>query len=128
MSVLEIALSIALAIAILQSLRLYRKQMILRHLFIRSSDWCARKIDEMTEDAKWHSTNLQKEWAEAEGRNVTDEDALGNIPCDILDAKKEWSDQKEAFQSCLVRNGIRQLDASDLDDLILDPGLFGFKQ
>lgn len=47
MTNLEIGLSFAEVITFAALVRLYRKQMIVRHLCIRFSDWCARKIDEM---------------------------------------------------------------------------------
>lgn len=121
------ALSLTLILAIFLILRLYRKHLILRHAFIMSSDWCARKIDEMTESACWCITDLVKESAARSGYDISDEEARGSVPLVILDAKREWTEQKEAFQSRLVRNGIKPLDIGDLDNLILNPGLAGLK-
>lgn len=127
MSTLEISLGIALTLASFLLFRLYRKQLILRHAFIRSSDWCARKIDEMTESASWCITDMVKQNAASSGHSITDEEARDHVPYVILDAKKEWVEQKEAFQSRLARNGISPLDLGDLDNLILNPGLAGLK-
>lgn len=48
---LDFALIAALVAAKLLLVRMHRKQMILRHLFIHSSDWCARKIHQMADSA-----------------------------------------------------------------------------
>lgn len=127
MTNLEIGLSFAEVITLAALVRLYRKQMIVRHLFIRFSDWCARKIDEMTESASWEIIDHAKASAEQRGRPISDDEARNSIPFVILDAKEEWQDQADYFQSMLRHNGMAPLGEFDLDTLVLNPGLAGLK-
>ena len=41
MSSLDVSLCVVLAVVMALLFRMYRKQLILRHVFVRSSDWCA---------------------------------------------------------------------------------------
>ena len=127
MTNLEIALSFAEVTTLAALVRMYRKQMIVRHLFIRFSDWCARKIDEMTESASWEIIDHAKASAEERGRHISDDEARSSIPYVILDAKEEWQDQADYFQAMLRHNGIAPLGEFDLDTLVLNPGLAGLK-
>lgn len=127
MSDLDIFLSVALALVIALLFRMYRKQLILRHLFIQSSDWCARKIDEMVESASYAVMESEMARAAESGRMVPEDRARDAIPYVILNAKKEWLEQKDTYQARLRRNGISPLDIDDLDNLIIQPGLAGFK-
>jgi hypothetical protein len=125
MSTLEIILSAILALALWQLISIHRKQLIIRHLFVHSSDWCARKIDEIVESAEYEIVGWVKR---DDGHSITDEDARDYIPFTILNAKGEWEQQKDAFQARLRLNGIRPLDDFDLDTLTLNPDLVGFKR
>lgn len=124
----EIALSVAEVGTLWALVRLYRKQLIIRHLFIRSSDWYANKIDEMTESASWTIIEQAQEAAKRNGLTLTDDDARGYIPIAILDARKEWEEQTDELQTTLKLNGLSPLGVFDLDSLIWNPGLAGFKQ
>ena len=128
MTNLEIALSIAEFATLAALVRIYRKQMIVRHLFIQFSDWTARKIDEMTEGASWEITELQKAVSEERGYPIADDKARDSIPYVILHAKAEWQDQADYFQAMLRRNGMPPLTEFDLDTLVLNPKIAGFKR
>ena len=127
MSVLNFTLGVLLIISTVQAVRLYRRQMILRHVFIRSSDWCALKIDEMIDSAAWSIMDLVQDRSTQHDQTITDEQARGAIPYTILNAKKEWLSQKEAFQAQLARNGIKPLDLDDLDGPIWNPRISGIR-
>ena len=127
MSTLEIALSIALVVAILLLVRLYRKHLILRHVFIHSSNWCARKIDAMTADASQSIVSLAMELTETNDNPFTADDARSLIDDSILEATAEWREQMHNFQDQLVRNGMRPLDEIDLDVPLLNPGWIGLR-
>lgn len=107
--------------------RIYRKHLIVRYLFIRFSDWTAHKIDSMAESASWEIMTLQKHVCEERGCSITDDEARKAIPYVILEAKKEWRAQADYFQAMLRHNGMSPLGVSDLDRLVLDPGLAGLK-
>ena len=127
MTTLEIVLAIALTLTCILLARLYRKHLILRHVFSHSSDWCACKIDEMVESACSSIGYIVTEDAARIGQEVTDKQARDNVPFVILNAATEWTTQKEAFQTRLIRNGIRPLDGHDLDDLIWSPWIAGIR-
>lgn len=127
MTNLEVVLGLALAGTVALLVRTHRKQLILRHLFMRSSDWCAFKIDDMEESATAAIIEYMQLLREQNGKPITREEALGSVPYVILDAKQNWIIQKEAFQADLVRNGIAPLVQSDLDDFYLTPGRAGYK-
>ena len=126
MSVLEITLSILLFASCFATFRMYQTQTILRHQFIHSSDWCGRKIAEMTECASGCIADMAEEQAKSSGRSITKQEAEAHIPFIISQASSEWWDQKEAFQNRLSRNGIHPLGANDLD-LELAPRLSGYR-
>lgn len=126
MTNLEVALIVAEVITLGALVRIYRKHMIVRHLFIQSSDWCARKIIEVAETACWRIMDDVKQSAKANGTELTDDEARDTVPYVILDAKKAWEAQADHFQATLKRNGISQLGAFDLDVLFW-PGILGFK-
>lgn len=128
MTNLEIALSAAEVITLAGLVRLYRKHMIVRHLFIQFSDWAARKIDEMIESASWEIIEQQKVACLERGHSITDEDARGSIPYVILNAKGEWEDQADYFQAMLKHNGMAPLGEFDLDAPVFNPSLAGIKQ
>lgn len=127
MSTLEIGLATALALTCGLLFRLYRKHIILRHVFIHSSDWCARKVEEVARSATDQITRIAMEDAAERGRQLSETEARGWVNCDILDATKEWQAQADAMQARLKRNGIRPLDEHDLDDLIWSPWIAGIK-
>ena len=128
MTNLEIALSVAEIITLAALVRIYRKHMIVRHLFIDYSDGCARQIDEMTGSASCEIIELAKASAEDRGRAITDDEAQDWIPDVILDAKEEWQDRVDYLQANLKHNGMAPLGVFDLDTLVLNPGLAGFKK
>lgn len=127
MSNLEIGLSVALGIALWQLVRVYRRQVLLRHLFIQSSDWCARKIMEMGEAAKQSLSDALIEQAKMEGRRLSHSEAVEFVPCSILNAKQEWNAQADYFQATLKLNGITALGGADLDSRSWNPLLYGLK-
>jgi len=127
MTNLEIALFSTEVITLAALVRIYRKHMIVRHLFIRFSDWSARKIDEMTEAASLEVIDQVKASAEERGRHISDDEARQWIPYVILDAKGEWADQADYFQAMLKHNGMAPLGEFDLDTLVLNPGLAGLR-
>ncbi|MEZ5688783.1 MAG: hypothetical protein R3E21_08400 [Caenibius sp.] len=127
MSTLEITLSVALALVCWMLLRLYQKHLILRHLFIHSSDWCARKIDEVANSATKQLVERVMQDDVNDGYQFTISEARDTVPLVIIDAKKEWQKQAAALQARLWRNGIKPLDGRDLDDLIWHPWIAGLK-
>jgi hypothetical protein len=127
MTNLEMALSVAEAGTLLALVRCYRKQLIIRHLFIRFSDWCALKIDEMTESASWEIMDRQKTSCQESGYPITDDEARGSVPDVIIHAKAEWQDQTDYFQAMLKHNGVSPLGGFDLDAPVFNPGLSGIK-
>lgn len=128
MTNLEIGLAVTEVATLAALVRIYRKHMIVRHLFIRFSDWTARKIDEMTDGATWAITDLQKGWCQERGYPISDDEARDSIPYVILHAKAEWQDQADYFQAMLKRNGMSPLDTFDLDTLVLNPEIAGLKR
>lgn len=127
MSGLEVGLAITLVSTCGLLLRLYRKHLILRHVFIHSSDWCVRKVEEVARSATDQITQIAMEAAAERGLQLSEGEARGCVNCDILDATKEWQAQVDAMQGRLKRNGIRPLDQHDLDDLIWSPWIAGIK-
>ena len=127
MTTIETTLAIALALTSWLLLRLYRKHLILRHVFIHSSDWCARKVEEVARSATEQITSIAIEEGDKEGRRTSESEARDWVNCNILDARKEWQVQSDAMQARLKRNGIRPLDERDLDDLIWSPWVSGIK-
>lgn len=125
MSTFEIALGVALAVAIWLLVRLYRKHLILRHVFIRSSNWCAMKIDEITASASQSIVGLAMELTAANDDPLNEDDARNLINFSILESPTEWRKQMHDFQDQLVRNGIRPLDEIDLDGPLLNPSWSG---
>jgi len=61
------------------------------------------------------------------GQLLSESEARSLVNRDILAAPKEWQAQADAMQARLKRNGIRPLDAHDLDDLIWSPWIAGIK-
>ena len=118
---MSIALSIALTLVTLILVRVYRKQRILRHIFITSSDWCGEKIDEMVQSASYEIVESETAKACHNGRQIDERRAREAIPDVISDAMKEWRQQKNGFQAQLVRNGISQLNLDDLDLFAFTP-------
>jgi hypothetical protein len=115
-------LLVIIALGAWQLLRLHRQMRIIRHLFIESSDWAARTIDEIVESASFEICEAAVQAAKARGSDMTLEDARGYIPDLVSTAKANWINQKERFQAMLSANHIRPLEQADLDDLILaDP-------
>jgi len=127
MSALEIGLATALVLSWGLLFRLCRKHLILRHVFIHSSDWCARKIEEVARSATGQIIRFAMEDAAERGQQLSESEARGWVNCDILDAIKEWQAQVDTMQARLKRNGIRPLDEHDLDDLIWSPWIAGIK-
>ena len=91
--------------------RLRQKHLILRHIFISSSDWSANKIEEVANDAVVQICDLVCQFDPSR----TFEEARGEVRNNILDASKEWAAQIDALQSRLERNGLRRLGGTDLD-------------
>ncbi len=127
MTTLEIVLALTLSTMIMLFVRLYRKQLILRHIFIKSSDWCGRKIEEVIGSATLTISEMAKDQARFKGLEISDNEAKGFVPFIVSDAKKDWVEQKDALQSQLKRNGIDPLDMGDLDNPVLNPSFTGFK-
>lgn len=115
-------LLVIVALGAWQLVRLRRQMRIVRHLFIESSDWAARTIDEIVESASFAICEAAVQAAKARGTDMTLEDARGYIPDVVSTAKVNWINQKERFQAMLSANHIRPLAQGDLDDLIMaDP-------
>lgn len=127
MSALETILAIALALTSWLLFRLYRKHLILRHVFIHSSDWSARKIEALARSATDQLTSLAIDDAAGKGSHLTESEARGFVNFEVLDATKEWQAQADAMQARLRRNGIRPLDEHDLDSLMWRPWIAGIK-
>lgn len=127
MTTLEIFLATALALTCGLLFRLYRKHLILRHVFIHSSDWCARKVEEVAWSATDQITRIAVEDAAERGWQLSDNEARERVNCNILNATNEWQAQADAMQARLKRNGVRPLDRRDLDDLIWSPWIAGIK-
>lgn len=127
MTTLEIVLASALALTCGLLFRLYRKHLILRHVFIHSSDWCARKVEEVAQSATDQITRIAMEDAAERGWQLSESEAREGVNCNILNATNEWQAQADAMQACLKRNGLRPLDKRDLDDLIWSPWIAGIK-
>jgi len=127
MTNLEVGLGLALASSVALLFRTHRKLLILRHLFVLSSDWCANKIGDLADTAT-DSIIQQAQWArELQGRQMPEDEARTLVPDVILEAKQNWTIQKEAFQADLARNGIVPLGQSDIDDFIWNRRRAGYK-
>lgn len=107
--------------------RLYRRHLVMRHLFIASSDWCAREIERVVECATLSIANLAIERVEAVGSQLTEQEARDYVPVDILAATSRWQGQADQFQAQLRRNGMRPLDTFDLDLPFLMPRWLGIR-
>lgn len=128
MDIVTALLICALVAALWGLIRLYRKHLILRHLFIEYSDWCADKIDAMTGSAVFKIVELQQELVESAGYEpITTEEARGAVPFAILEAKPEWQKKIGQLQARLARNGMKPLDLVDLDGPMLNPVFTGIK-
>lgn len=127
MTGLEWTLAGACLLLVSLLVRAYRKQMILRHLFIQFTDWTAAKIDEMIVAAEGQAIKAGQREAELEGRKPDDARSLGAIYYDIAGAKEDWGRRIDDLQSRLRRNGLRPLDLDDKDIPLLSPGLSGIK-
>jgi len=115
-------LLVIMALGAWQLIRVRRQMRIIRHLFIESSDWAARTIDEIVESASFAICEAAVQAAKARGTDMELDDARGYVPEVVSTAKVNWIKQKERFQAMLSANHIRPLDQADLDDLILaDP-------
>ena len=98
MTKLEVALAVALASAIWIAIRLYRKHLVVRHLFIQSSDWCARKIDEVVESASCEIIDLHSARGAEHGQSLTEEELQSVLPDAVVNAKRDWQKQVDALQ------------------------------
>ena len=124
MTKLEVTLAVALVAAIWLAIRLYRKHLVVRHLFIESSDWSARKIDEVVESASCEIIDLHSAWGAERGQSLTEEELQSVLPDAVVHAKRDWQKQVDALQLRLARNGIRPLRDGDYD-LIFSPWFAG---
>ena len=79
MTVTNALLIVALIGMIALLWRTYRRYLIVRHLFIRSSDWCALKIEEMTEAATDEIMEMAKHGAGERGFEISDDDARDHV-------------------------------------------------
>lgn len=127
MTNLEIVLSAAEIGTLLALVRSYRKQLIIRNVFIRYSDWCADKIKEVAEFSSDEIIEKSKYAAKVNGYEMSDDEARRGIPDPILDAADESIAMIKHLQGSLRKNGIAQLGAFDLDGLVFNPGLAGYK-
>jgi len=80
----------------------------IRYQFISSSDWCADKIYEIQEDAVNEIVEIV-----TTKYKVDEIEAIKWVPDSILNAKKEWIEQKENFQNNLMINKIKNLSQED---------------
>jgi len=87
MTKLEIILSAAEIGTLLALVRCYRKQLIIRHVFIRYSDWCADKIKEVAEVSSDEIIEKSKFAAKVNGYEMSDDEARRGIPYPILVVK-----------------------------------------
>ena len=108
-----------IAVCVWQLIRIYRQVRIIRHLFIESSDWAARTIEEIVESSSFEICEAAVQAAKVRGTDITWDDARDYIPDVVSTAKLNWTNQKDRFQAMLAANHIRPLDERDLDDLIL---------
>ncbi len=127
MTGLEWALAGACSLLVWLLVRSYRKQMILRHLFIQFTDWTAAKIDRIVIAAEAQAIKADHREAQMEGRKPDDEGALGFVGWEIVSAKADWGREVDDLQSRLRRNGMRPLDLDDKDIPLLSPGISGIK-
>lgn len=77
MSVLEIGLAIALVLTCGLLFRLYCKHLILRHMFIHSSDWNARKVEEVAKSATDQIIRIAIDHAAERGQQLSEREARG---------------------------------------------------
>ena len=127
MSALETLLTFALAIAIItiglqqkRYKRLHKRQMILRHLFIRNSDECANQIEKIVQDA----TELIVLFVFEARPDYSRKDALGEIYPEITNALGEWGARVDALNLSMAKYGMPMLSARDLDRPFSHPELF----
>lgn len=113
MTALSILLMLALVASIALLIRTRHHYLIMRHEFIRSSDWCARKIEEMAEAATDEIREMAKWHAQEQGEEISDEDALDRVPDVIRESLEKWRKQKDAFQMRLQQQGIPPLENDD---------------
>jgi hypothetical protein len=89
--------------------RLLVRELVLRHIFIQSSDWCAYKIDKLVERADYTIIEeVRHRYPE-----YTDERARMHVPTEITNAKADWEKQCDEFQKKLAANGMAPLSKDD---------------
>ena len=100
----------AITIALVYGLfRMLIRELVLRHEFIKSSDWFALKIREISESAEHEII----EEVQIRFPDFSLERAKQFVPSNIVNAYREWEVQKEKFQNNLERNGMQRLIQDD---------------
>ena len=111
---LEIALIIALTFLTIAFAYVIKQWLILRYVFFTSSDWCADKINEISEDATDKIIELVTQIYEIKHqRNIEHSEAIRYVSTSIVNANKDWFTQKEKFQNRLEKNGQPRLSYDD---------------
>jgi molecular chaperone GrpE (heat shock protein) len=93
-----------------------KKILVLRHEFIKFSDWSANTLIDVSESA---TEAIVKEVLNFRP-NLSRADAELFVPTTVSNASKEWRNTCDKFQVSLVRNGIEALNSEDVQ-FILSP-------
>jgi len=113
MTVTNAILLAALIALIVLQWRSYRRYLLVRLEFIQSSDWCARKIEQMADLAIYEIGQLAKQNADTRGYKLSDAEAREYVPDVILEAVEKWCQQRDGFQKRLRAEGIPPLNNDD---------------
>lgn len=114
LTLLEIALIIALALIIIFLFYVLKQWLILRYVFFTSSDWCADKINEISEDATQKIVEVVSQLYELKyDKKIEQDEALSYVSSSIKNASYDWFIQKEKFQNRLEKNGQPRLSHDD---------------
>ncbi len=114
LTLLEITLIVLVALLSISFFYVLKQWLILRYVFFTSSDWCADKIKEISEDATESIVELVKQIYELKNtKNIEHDEAIKYVSTSILNANQDWFAQKEKFQTRLERNGQPRLSYDD---------------
>jgi hypothetical protein len=111
---LEITLIVVLTLLSISFFYVLKQWLILRYVFFTSSDWCADKIKEISEDATERIVELVRQLYELKNdKNIEHDEAIKYVSTSIVNANKDWFTQKEKFQTRLEKNGQPRLSYDD---------------
>lgn len=116
LSALEWTLLFALVVSLCVNLKQRRTNALLRWGYITMSDWCANKIDQMTECAKWMAETTLRD----RGIDPTDERIHELLATDIAEAKEAWEKEVDFQMRKLKQNGVSHLTQHDKTLLLSD--------